>query len=380
MDRSPPSVRLPVAPTLLGAFVLFGVLWGMWQALLPELTAALRLSPGALGLMLTVGFAFSFPAMLATGRFLDRFGVGPATALPAVGMAAALLMVATGPGLPVVVASVALLVAASGAFDVAINASAMADASWSRPARLTLLHAGFSGGGAAGALAGGAALGIGIGFAAAYVAVAALMVALAVAARATRWAPAGARSASRPVLASALVPLAVIAGASFLAEGSMETWAALYLRSILGASAFVGALGPAAFHLAMLGGRLVGAGIAGLLGARATLLVAGSTIAAGMVVALAVTLPAIAIPGLALAALGASFVVPVVLSLAARRAGPDAGRATSYIMTLGYAGFLVGPSLVGLLAEAAGLRLALLVVPMAGLAVAIGSRTARSRG
>lgn len=375
---------LPVAPTLLGAFVLFGALWGAWQALLPELAGALELGEGALGLMLTIGFAFAFPAMLATGSFMDRFGAGPAMAVSAVGMAAALILVATAPGLPAVVAGVAVLVAASGAFDVAINASAMVNPAWSRPARLTLLHAGFSGGGAAGALAGGVALGVGVPFSAGYVVVAATMVAFAAAALATRWPrsmrPGAPGAPPARLLAAALVPLAVIAALAFLAEGSMESWAALYLRTVLGASAFVGALGPAAFHLAMMSGRLVGAAVAGALGARATLLVAGSATAAGMLVALGVTLPAIAIPGLALAALGASFVVPVVFSLAAARSGTDAGRAASYIMTLGYAGFLIGPSLIGLVAEAAGLRLALLVVPLAGAAVAIGSRSARSPG
>jgi hypothetical protein len=46
----------------------------------------------------------------------------------------------------------------------------------------------------------------------------------------------------------AMLPLALLAGLAFLAEGSMETWSAIYLRDDLGAVAFVGALGPAAFH------------------------------------------------------------------------------------------------------------------------------------
>ena len=61
----------------------------------------------------------------------------------------------------------------------------------------------------------------------------------------------------------------------------METWSAIYLRDVLGAAAFVGALGPAAFHAAMLVGRLIGAGVASGSGAPTTVLVAGSMIAAG---------------------------------------------------------------------------------------------------
>ena len=71
---------------------------------------------------------------------------------------------------------------------------------------------------------------------------------------------------------------------------------------------------------------------------------------------------------------------PVVVSLAAARAGSHAGRAASYVLTLGYAGFLVGPSLVGVLGELAGLRVALVVVPIAAVVIAVASRTGVARG
>ena len=88
--------------------------------------------------------------------------------------------------------------------------------------------------------------------------------------------------------------------------------------------------------------------------------------------------PPLAMAGMAVAALGASFVVPVVVSLAAVRAGPHAGRAASYVLTLGYAGFLIGPSLIGILGELAGLRVALAVVPLAAAVIVIASRRRRS--
>jgi hypothetical protein len=62
------------------------------------------------------------------------------------------------------------------------------------------------------------------------------------------------------------------------------------------------------------------------------------------------------------------------VSLAAARAGSSAGRAASYVLTLGYAGFLVGPSLVGIIGEIAGLRVALAIIPIAGLVIVAASR------
>ena len=139
------------------------------------------------------------------------------------------------------------------------------------------------------------------------------------------------------------------------------------------------ALGPAAFHAAMLTGRLIGAGVAGSLGAASTLVAGASMGLGGMAVALFVASPGAAIAGMAVAALGLSFVVPVIVSVAAARAGGHAGRAASYVLSLGYAGFLVGPSLIGVLGEMAGLRVALAVIPAAAAIVLMMSPVAAER-
>ena len=369
----------PVPWLLPLAFGAFGVMWGAWQAVLPDLARHHGLSSGPLGAILTLGFAVSLPAMLATGRLVDRLGAGWGMAITAVSMAIGLLLVGTLGSIGVLVAGAILMAAGSGAFDVAINGAAMGDEVWSRPARLTLLHAAFSGGGMAGAIGAGVAIGGDVHFESVYPLLAFLLLATAVLAARSGWRAPQAGGRVPRAVALAVLPLAVIAALAFVAEGSMETWSAIYLRDELGAAAFVGSLGPAAFHAAMLVGRVIGAGVAGALGAPSTLLVGGGMALAGMTVALLVPVPALAIAGMALAALGASFVVPVVVSLAAARAGGHAGRAASYVLTLGYAGFLVGPSLVGLLGEVAGLRVALAVIPIAGAIIALASRTRVAR-
>ena len=371
MHRS--HLLLPVA------FGVFGVHWGAWQAVLPDLARHYGLSTGPLGLILTAGFAVSLPAMIGTGRLVDRLGAGWGMAIPAAVMAGGILLVGALPALPLIVLGVVAMAAGSGSFDVAINGAAMGDSAWSRPARLTLLHAAFSGGGMVGAVAAGLLIGTDVPFQLAYPIVAVALLATAFLAARSGWHARPPDGGVPRAVALAMLPLAALVSLAFLAEGSMETWSAIYLRDELGAAAFVGALGPAAFHAAMLAGRLIGAGVATSLGGPPTLLVAGMATLAGMSLALAVPVPALAIPGMALAALGASFIVPVIVSLAAARAGGHAGRAASYVLSLGYAGFLVGPSLVGILGELAGLRLALLVIPVAGAIVALASRTSVAR-
>jgi MFS family permease len=356
------------------AFAAFGIVWGAWQAALFDLAAHYDLSSGPLGTLLTVGFAATLPAMLGTGRLLDRAGAGVTIGVTAGAMAVGLLGIGLLPPFAGLVLAIVVFTSGSGAYDVAINGAAMADASWSRPARLTLLHAAFSAGGVAGALAAGGLLAVGLPFASVYGLLAGVLIVAALLARGARVARSDG-AAVPAALARAMIPLAVLAALGFIAEGTMETWSGIYLRDELDSAALIGALGPGAFHAAMLAGRLVGAGVAGRLGAPTTLLVAGMTIVAGMAAALSATVPAVAIAGTAVAALGASFVVPVVVSLASERAGPLAGRAASYVLSLGYAGFLIGPSVVGLLGELAGLRVALLVVPATAAVIAIASRT-----
>ncbi len=95
------------------AFGVFGVLWGAWQAVLPDLAADRQLSSGPLGAILTLGFVASFPAMIGAGRLVDRVGAGWGIAVSAIAMAAALLAIGTLPSLPMLVAGFVLFAAAA---------------------------------------------------------------------------------------------------------------------------------------------------------------------------------------------------------------------------------------------------------------------------
>jgi MFS family permease len=356
------------------AFAAFGLLYGAWAVLLADLARALRLTEGPLGLALTAGFVGSLPIMVAGGHLTDRYG---ARAL-AIG-AGALLAVASG-AIALVGGFVALLVvlfvfyAASGAFDVAINAAAIGVERATGRHLLSAFHGAFSGGGMLGALAAGAVLGAGLPFRAAYVAV--MIVILAVVAAWSRIplpvaGAASSRGAGSLYRDRALLLLAGITALAFLAEGAMETWSGIYLRTGLDLPPLAGALGVAVFHGAMFVGR----SLAALLGRRAApstrLRLAGLSAAGGMALALATSAAPVVIVGFLLVGLSLSIVAPLAFSLAGVARPDQAGRATSVITTIGYAGFLFGPGIIGTVAEASTLRIGLGVVVLAGLSVAL---------
>jgi MFS family permease len=64
-------------------------------------------------------------------------------------------------------------------------------------------------------------------------------------------------------------------------------------------------------------------------------------------------------------------VAPLAFSLAGAARPDEAGRASSVITTIGYAGFLFGPGIIGSVAEATSLRIGLGAVVIAGLSIAL---------
>jgi MFS family permease len=151
----------------------------------------------------------------------------------------------------------------------------------------------------------------------------------------------------------------------------MEHWSGRYLRDTLGLAAIVGGSGVAVFYGAMALGRLATGWIVGHVGNRRTLLGSGLLAAGGMLLALATTSPALVVGGFLLVGLALAAVAPLTFSVAGDLVPERAGSAISVVTTFGYGGFLLGPPLVGGLAEVVGLRAALGVIVVAGLAVFI---------
>jgi MFS family permease len=166
-----------------------------------------------------------------------------------------------------------------------------------------------------------------------------------------------------------LLLVAAIVCLGFLAEGEMEHWSGIYLRDTLGLAAIVGGSGVAVFYGAEALGRLATGWIVGRVGNRRTLLGSGLLAAGGMLLALATRSPALVVGGFLLVGLALAAIAPVAFSVAGDLAPDRAGSAVSVVTTFGYGGFLLGPPLVGGLAEVVGLRGALGLIALAGLSV-----------
>jgi MFS family permease len=157
----------------------------------------------------------------------------------------------------------------------------------------------------------------------------------------------------------------LIAACSAYGEGAIADWGALHLRDDLGTGAGLAAAGYAAFAVAEACGRLAGTRLIARYGEKRVLAGGGITACAGMLAAalapghpVAVGLP-LALAGFAATGLGVANMFPAAMTRAGLAAGPRGVAAAS---TLGYAGFLLGPPTIGLLASGIGLRAGLTTV------------------
>jgi len=161
-------------------------------------------------------------------------------------------------------------------------------------------------------------------------------------------------------------------------EGAAADWLALFLTDERGATASLAAAGYGVFAVAMAGGRFSGTVVAERLGRDGAVRVGGLVSLAGVL--LTVTGPGLASAylGAVLWALGVCLVFPAAVS-AGGEVPERPQDAIAAVTTIGYGGFLLGPPLIGLLAEQVGLGRALLVLLVLAAGIAVLAPAVRSR-
>lgn len=409
-------------------FFVNGAMFANWVARVPAVKDQVGAGPGALGLALLGLAGGSLVTMPLAGRLCER--IGSDTAVVASGLAATLAL--SGPALaPNALALGAALAVYGGAFgllDVAMNVQAVAVVRRVGRPIMPWFHAAFSLGGLAGAATGAVAAEIGLSPLAHFLVAGTASAAVVLStrrhllpdrgaeaddsadaapraaageltpepARRDGWAesagPAAGVSSARPDRVATheggevagrdrsrrnrlfLAGLGAIAACAAMGEGAMADWTALFLRDVTGAGAGVAALGFAAFSIAMTAGRLGGEAAIRRLGAVRVLRLGGIAATTGVLLAVVTGSAAAGLVGFGLVGLGFSCAFPLALTTAGESSDGSGGSEIAAVSVIGYLGFLVGPPLIGLLAEAVELRAAILAVagPTLGLVALAG--------
>jgi MFS family permease len=359
-------------------FFLNGFGYGSWVPRIAEIQDKLGASEGQLGLALFMAALGALIAMPLAGAAAHRYGSRAATAVTLAGFGLSLPGLALAPSLVGLGLALFVAGAAGGALDVSMNAQGVAVEKRYWAPIMSSLHGMFSLGGMTGAGVTGLVAALEVAIVPHFAGICALI--LAVGAIAYRpLLPAAAEAAAagpgfaRPSLAL-LLP-GIVALASLLSEGAVADWSAVYLSANLDAGTTMAAAAFATFSLMMAAGRFSGDRLVARLGGDPVVRAGGALAAFGLGLTLAIGHPVVAVIGFGLVGAGISCVFPVVLSSAARAPDLPPSAAIAAVCTVGYFGFLLGPPMIGGLAELIGLPSALgLVVLLCALIAALGSR------
>jgi MFS family permease len=354
-------------------FCLNGLALANWIARIPDAKALLALSDGTLGFVLLFAAIGALIGQPTTGWLIGRFGSRRVTTALALMFALTLAPLGIVASVPQLMAALLVMGMFNGGLDVAMNAqAALVEKAYGRPI-MASFHGLWSVGGLAGATLGGAVAAQGLALGPHMLAVSGLVfVGLALA---TQWlvpdtgSHTGESGPSFTLPPRALLLLGAVAFGVLFCEGAIADWGAVYLREGLGSPPGLAAIGYAVFALLMAAGRLMGDWLTLRLGAGRIARGGGVLVALGVALALATGEPLAAIAGFGLIGAGVSCIFPLILSAAARTPGIVPGIAIAAMATAGYTGFLVGPPLIGSLAEALSLRGALGVLGVLGVLI-----------
>ena len=377
------SESLPVRKLVFAAYLAaasFGSFWGVWGASVPRLRMQADVDDGQLGLALLFIGAGALPAMLATGRALDRWGLRFAVAaIIALGLAG-LGVALTAHGFVALCVGLAVVGLASGATDVAMNSIAGRAEQASGSAIIIRSGGVFSSFVVLASITTGLSSWIGAPAFTPFLVVAVLSL-VASASVLRSLAPPGTTNPARkaPVASepnsgldqrlryTPLLLVGVLGALAFASENAHQSWGAVFLEDQLGAGPGFSAVGPAVFAGVVAVTRFALGRIQQ--GNERVILTLGSLAAAtgALIIAASPAVP-IAILGLIVAAAGTAALYPTMLSLVSRGVNEAyRGRATAIVTTVSYLGFLLGPVYVGVWSQATGLRGAMVAVAALGV-------------
>lgn len=357
------------------AFFVPGFAIACWAPLVPFAKARAGLDDALLGVLLLCLGLGSLLSMPLAGMLAARHGcrtVMLATVLMMVLMLPLLAVAST----PVSIGIVLLVFGAGiGAMDCVMNIQAVVVERESGRAMMSGFHAFYSIGALSGAALVTLLLSIGGGALLSTLVVAAGV--LAITALSSRWwrserAVQGESSFALP--RGVVIVIGAVCFISFLAEGSMLDWSAVFLHEVREVELAHAGWGFVAFNIAMTATRLFGDRLVNQLGPSMAVLLGGLLACGGFVLATLVPSFGVALLGYALVGIGCANIVPVMFSLAGRQSRMPESVAIPAVTTMGYAGVLLGPAAIGFIAQQWSLPAAFLMAAAAlALVAVIGS-------
>ncbi len=363
-------------------FILNGALFGAWASRIPSIQHSFELSPKELGLFLLLLAAGAISAFPMSGYLCDRIGTKQVTMICALAYCPTLVLIGISPDITTLAISIFLFGAAHGAMDVSMNGWGAEVEKRLGHSIMSNLHAMFSIGAGVGAGFGAIITSSGLDYTLHFIIFPVILLPL-IGFSHIQWqaAPTIKKAQSKKFVMpkGSLLVVAIVAFSCAVGEGAMADWSAVFLNTVIEATLSESALGYTIFSIAMVIMRLLGDTIITRLGAVRTIQFCGTAAFLGAVVITTSDSLATSYLGLVFLGMGYSIVMPLVFSKAASSDQLSLGTAIASVAIFAYGGMLLGPPLIGFIAELFSLRAAFQLFIVLALVVFLGATAFRAK-
>jgi len=383
MDLALRRARIAVTIT----FIINGFSAGSFVARIPDFKRILDISNATLGLSLLFISAGVFLALKPAGKYSAKFGSQPIIFFSTIALALSYLFLGALLSLTWFWITLFIFGFVLAAQDVSMNAHAVVVEQRAGRRLMSVFHAMFSVGTLFGGILGGVfsqfeitPLTQGSSLALLYIVAALLVRPLFLPASADTHHFGDEKRAKHPPIFAILGLFGLFAA---LSEGAAGDWGGVLARETFGASPFISTLPYIVFCTAMIIGRLSGDYLAHRFGASKVIaaggVIAGTGLSAGLLIG---GIPAIMVAWFLLG-IGLSVVIPLMFSAAGtialtRYSGVIApSEAVAKVSGVSYFGFVIGPPLIGFIADAFELRWTLMLLAGLSYLLILASRYAR---
>jgi MFS family permease len=289
---------------------------------------------------------------------------------------AVLVSIGMAPTVVALMLSVLMLGITASTFDVAVNSAATRREKQSGKSELSKLHGLGCAGGLAGATLGSLMASLHIAPGTHFLMLAGPLAVLLCAAVQLLDADDVGEQVEKKAFSLPRGPLALLGALGFLgsmAEGSIADWSGVFLREHFHATDGLAPLALSAFSVMMLVSRMVGDRLKARYGAKPLVTGGAMVAAAGLFFAVLSPTAFVALFGFAVAGLGLSLVFPFVFSAA----GAQGPVALAGVASMAYTGSLMGPPVIGAIAQGVGMQAAIAYIGVLALGIAWVAKRAR---
>lgn len=368
------SVHLSAGST----FFILGTLFSFWVTRIPGVKEKLGLSDGALGLALFFTPLGAIISMLVSARMIHAVGEGKTTLYALLFFCVVILAPVTAVDFVSLCMALFFLGFSMGWLDIAMNAVVNTIEKKEMISIMSTTHGFYSLGGIAGGGIGGLLAGLGVDPILHFIVSGFIVLIFTLSFIRKHIGNIRDDKTRDPVPLFALpkapvIGLAAIAFCVMIGEGAVADWSTVYLDEFLSSGAMLAGLGYAGFSLTMTLGRFNGDYYIQKYG-RSKVILFGISVAIVGILFLLTAKIAWVIIGFSLVGMGYSCIIPVLFSSAAKVVGINPAYGLASVASAGYFGFLIGPVIIGLIAEMYGLNNSFLLLLLLTLIALAGTK------